>query len=34
MMSGVLFFLAKKPTSIPLDRRGTTAPRPTGSSAD
>ena len=34
MMSGVLFMLAKKPTSLPLDRRATATPRPTGSSAD
>lgn len=34
MLSGVLFFLAKKPTSLPLERRRTAAPRPTGSSAD
>ncbi len=34
MLSGVLFFLAKKPTSLPLERRRAAAPRPTGSSAD
>ena len=33
MLSGVLFFLAKKPTSLPLARRAG-AVRPTGSSAD
>ena len=33
VMSGVLFFLAKKPTSLPLERRPA-AVRPTGSSAD
>ena len=33
VMSGVLFFLAKKPTSLPLERRAA-AVRPTGSSAD
>ena len=33
MLSGVLFFLAKKPTSLPLARRAA-AVRPTGSSAD
>ena len=33
MMSGVLFFLAKKPTSLPQERRAA-AVRPTGSSAD
>ena len=34
MLSGVLFFLAKKPTSLPQERRPAAAPRPTGSSAD
>ena len=34
MMSGVLFLMARKPTSLPLDRRTSTAPRPTQSSAD
>ena len=33
VMSGVLFFLAKKPTSLPLERRASTAPRPTESGA-
>ena len=33
VMSGVLFLLAKKPTSLPLERRAAAA-RPTGSSAD
>ena len=33
-MSGVLFLLAKKPTSIPAGRRASTAPRPTTSGAD
>ena len=33
VMSGVLFLLAKKPTSIPGDRRASVAPRPTESSA-
>ena len=33
MLSGVLFFLAKKPTSLPQERRAA-AVRPTGSSAD
>ncbi len=32
-MSGVLFLFAKKPTSLPLDRRAATATRPTGSGA-
>ena len=32
MMSGVLFFLAKKPTSLPADRRVPAAPRPSSSS--
>ena len=30
MMSGVLFLLAKKPTSLPLDKRNASTPRPTG----
>ena len=29
MMSGVLFLMAKRPTSIPLDRRASATPRPT-----
>ena len=33
VMSGVLFLMAKKPTSLPLDRRASTAPRPTESGA-
>ena len=33
MMSGVLFLMAKKPTSLPLDRRATATPRPTESGA-
>ena len=33
MMSGVLFLLARKPTSLPSDRRAATAPQPTGSGA-
>ena len=31
MMSGVLFLLAKKPTSIPADKRASTAPHPSSS---
>ena len=31
MMSGVLFLLAKKPTSLPLDRRVSTIDRPSES---
>ena len=31
MMSGVLFLLAKKPTSIPVDKRVSTAPHPSNS---
>ncbi len=34
MLSGVLFLLARKPTSLPLDRRAAAAARTTGSSAD
>ena len=30
MMSGVLFLMAKKPTSLPLDRRASVTSRPTG----
>ena len=33
MMSGVLFLLAKRPTSLPLDRRASTTSRPTESGA-
>ena len=33
MMSGVLFLMAKKPTSLPVDRRATATPRPTESGA-
>ena len=31
VMSGVLFLMAKRPTSLPVDRRASTAPRPTES---
>ena len=33
VMSGVLFLMAKKPTSLPLDRRAAATPRPTESGA-
>ena len=33
MISGVLFLMAKKPTSLPLDKRATATPRPTESGA-